>query len=181
MTAAGTACCSASAQRPRPKAHPLLRRALYSWAFNKNVWKADVREEWQDALDWPQRRSLPVSELEEPNVLRRGLDGLCRKVDGAAAAAKTGPWPSPVRLRRLHGTLTCCVVLELFSLAVSGDPESLLPQQDVHWLPLVNIGLVTIPVGFLLGWAGSRVRRRPTMPHLNDATEPNHRPQVRAP
>ncbi|WP_251076740.1 hypothetical protein [Streptomyces benahoarensis] len=41
------------------------------------------------ALDWLQRHSLPVSELEEPDVLRRGLDALCRKVDGTAAAAKT--------------------------------------------------------------------------------------------
>ncbi|MGW1088954.1 hypothetical protein ACWD4L_22220 [Streptomyces sp. NPDC002596] len=47
------------------------------------------RGEWQAALDWLQRHSLPVSELEEPDVLRRGLDALCRKVDGAAAAAKT--------------------------------------------------------------------------------------------
>lgn len=65
------------------------RRALYSWAFNKNAWNTDAREEWQAALDWLQRHSLPVSELEEPDVLRRGLDALCRKVDGAAAAAKT--------------------------------------------------------------------------------------------
>ncbi|WP_412566355.1 integrase [Streptomyces europaeiscabiei] len=67
----------------------VLRRALYSWAFNKNAWKSEPREEWQAALDWLQRRSLPVSELEDPVVLRRGLDALCRKVDGTAAAAKT--------------------------------------------------------------------------------------------
>ncbi|MEK8146549.1 hypothetical protein NKH18_50635 [Streptomyces sp. M10(2022)] len=72
------------AQAPRE-----LRRALYSWAFNKNAWKADPPEEWQAALDWLQRHSLAVSELQEPDVLRRGLDALCRKVDGTAAAAKT--------------------------------------------------------------------------------------------
>ncbi|MFB6962181.1 hypothetical protein ACFCYB_35685 [Streptomyces sp. NPDC056309] len=67
----------------------VLRRALYSWAFNKNAWKAEPSEEWQAALDWLERHSLPVSELEEPDVLRRGLDALCRKVEGTAAAAKT--------------------------------------------------------------------------------------------
>lgn len=35
------------------------------------------------------QHSLPVGELEEPDALRRGLDALCRKVDGGAAAAKT--------------------------------------------------------------------------------------------
>ncbi|MER5683116.1 hypothetical protein [Streptomyces sp. NPDC002205] len=71
------------------RAPRVLRRALYSWAFNKNAWNADAREEWQAALDWLQRHSLPVSESEESDVLRRGLDALCRKVDGAVAAAKT--------------------------------------------------------------------------------------------
>ncbi|WP_237542677.1 MULTISPECIES: integrase [unclassified Streptomyces] len=70
--------------------HPhILRRALYSWAFNKNSWKAEPTKEWQEALDWLQRNSLPVSELEDPDTLRRALDALCRKLDGTAAAAKT--------------------------------------------------------------------------------------------
>ncbi|MCX5317073.1 tyrosine recombinase XerC [Streptomyces sp. NBC_00154] len=71
------------------RAPRVLRRALYSWAFNKNAWKVDASEEWQAALDWLQRHSLPVGELDDPQVLRRGLDALCRKVDGTAAAAKT--------------------------------------------------------------------------------------------
>lgn len=67
----------------------VLRRALYSWAFNKKAWGSDPQDEWKAALDWLERHSLPVSELEEHDVLRRGLDALCRKVDGNAAAAKT--------------------------------------------------------------------------------------------
>ncbi|MFI6526589.1 tyrosine-type recombinase/integrase [Streptomyces uncialis] len=70
--------------------HPhILRRALYSWAFNKNSWKTEPTEEWQDALAWLERHSLPVSELENPDTLRRALDALCRKLDGTAAAART--------------------------------------------------------------------------------------------
>ncbi|MGV2920539.1 hypothetical protein [Streptomyces alfalfae] len=35
------------------------------------------------------RNSLPIGVLAETDVLRRGLDALCRKLDGTAAAAKT--------------------------------------------------------------------------------------------
>ncbi|MFE7044559.1 tyrosine-type recombinase/integrase [Streptomyces atratus] len=67
----------------------VLRRAVYSWALNKNAWVHEPREEWAAALAWLERKSLPLSELEDPDVLRRGLDALCRKLDGTVAAAKT--------------------------------------------------------------------------------------------
>lgn len=98
----------------------LLRRALYSWAFNKNAWNADARGEWQAALDWLQRHSLPVSELEEPDVLRRGLDALCRKVDGAAAAAKT------VNRKR-------AAVNEVFGVAVECGYFAQNPLNGLRW------------------------------------------------
>ncbi|WP_030572032.1 tyrosine-type recombinase/integrase [Streptomyces aureocirculatus] len=71
---------------PEPR---VLRRALYSWAFNKNAWAQEPNEEWRKALDWIKRNSLPVGALAEADVLRRALDALCRKLDGKAAAAKT--------------------------------------------------------------------------------------------
>ncbi|OKI29177.1 hypothetical protein [Streptomyces sp. CB03911] len=58
----------------------------------------------------------------------------------------------------LYGSLTCCLLLQVFGPTVSGQPYSLLPGTDFHWFPLRNIALVTVPVGFLLGWAGSRLR-----------------------
>lgn len=67
----------------------VLRRALYSWAFNKKAWECEPTEEWLHALDWMKRNSLPVSALAEADVLRRALDAMCRKLDGKAAAAKT--------------------------------------------------------------------------------------------
>ncbi|MFI5654684.1 tyrosine-type recombinase/integrase [Streptomyces anulatus] len=97
-----------------------LRRALYSWAFNKNAWEADPPEEWQAALDWLQRHSLPVSELEEPDVLRRGLDALCRKVDGTAAAAKT------VKRKK-------AAVNEVFSTAVERGYFNTNPLTGLRW------------------------------------------------
>lgn len=49
----------------------VLRRALYSWAFNKKAWSSDPGEEWREALDWLEQHSLPVSELQEPDVPTR--------------------------------------------------------------------------------------------------------------
>ncbi|MER6952580.1 tyrosine-type recombinase/integrase [Streptomyces sp. NPDC002623] len=67
----------------------VLRRAVYSWALNKSAWVHEPCEEWGTALAWLERKSLPLAEVGDPDVLRRGLDALCRKLDGTAAAAKT--------------------------------------------------------------------------------------------
>ncbi|MFI5682930.1 hypothetical protein [Streptomyces sp. NPDC051636] len=59
----------------------------------------------------------------------------------------------------VYGALACCILLELFSPTVSGTPYSLFPEQDFHWFPLQNNALRSVPVGFFLGWAGSRRNR----------------------
>jgi cation/acetate symporter len=43
----------------------------------------------------------------------------------------------------------------LFSPVVSGKPTSMFPDADFHWFPLENPGIISIPVGFLLGWLGT--------------------------
>ncbi|WP_329501334.1 cation acetate symporter [Kitasatospora herbaricolor] len=55
----------------------------------------------------------------------------------------------------VYGGLISSVLLVVFSTVVSGKPTSLLPHSDFHWFPLENPGLVSIPVGFLLGWIGT--------------------------
>ena len=62
----------------------------------------------------------------------------------------------------IYGGLITCVGLVTFSPVVSGkvDPDgknlSLLPASiDISWFPLENPGLVSIPVGFFLGWLGT--------------------------
>ncbi|GFH35330.1 solute symporter family protein [Streptomyces pacificus] len=55
----------------------------------------------------------------------------------------------------IYGGLAASVVLVLFSPVVSGKPTSMFPSADFAWFPLENPGLVSIPLGFLLGWAGS--------------------------
>ncbi|MFD1659718.1 cation acetate symporter [Streptomyces caeni] len=55
----------------------------------------------------------------------------------------------------IYGGLITAVGLVLFSPVVSGKPTSMFPDADFHWFPMNNPGLISIPVGFLLGWLGS--------------------------
>ncbi|MCM2391556.1 solute symporter family protein [Streptomyces albipurpureus] len=55
----------------------------------------------------------------------------------------------------IYGGLTSSVVLVLFSPVVSGKPTSMFKGMDFYWFPLENPGIVSIPLGFLLGWLGS--------------------------
>ncbi|MCM2577501.1 solute symporter family protein [Streptomyces meridianus] len=57
----------------------------------------------------------------------------------------------------IYGGLFSSVILVLFSPVVSGAPTSMFPSVDFHWFPLNNPGLISIPLGFLLGWLGSVV------------------------
>ncbi|WP_327131542.1 cation acetate symporter [Streptomyces sp. NBC_01343] len=56
----------------------------------------------------------------------------------------------------IYGGLISSVVLVLFSPVVSGnDKTSMFKGVDFHWFPLENPGIVSIPLGFLLGWLGT--------------------------
>ncbi|MFC9948093.1 solute symporter family protein [Streptomyces pratensis] len=55
----------------------------------------------------------------------------------------------------IYGGLASSVFLVLFSPVVSGKASSMFPDVDFAWFPLENPGLISIPLGFLLGWAGS--------------------------
>jgi SSS family solute:Na+ symporter/cation/acetate symporter len=84
----------------------------------------------------------------------------------AAAAAAILPtlvlglfWSGYTRtgmLWSVYGGLGCSMVLQVFGPAVSGRPASTFPGADFAWFPLEATGLVSVPVGFLLGWAASR-------------------------
>lgn len=66
-----------------------VRRALYSWAFNKNRWDEEIPPDVAKVLDWFQRKSLPVSALSDRLVVRAALNALSKKLDGKTAAAGT--------------------------------------------------------------------------------------------
>ncbi|MDX2938176.1 cation acetate symporter [Streptomyces ipomoeae] len=55
----------------------------------------------------------------------------------------------------IYGGLVTSVALMCLSPQVSGSPTALLPDLDFSVFPLRNPALVSIPVGFLLGWLGS--------------------------
>ncbi|MGW4477077.1 solute symporter family protein [Rhodococcus triatomae] len=60
----------------------------------------------------------------------------------------------------IYGGLISCLVLIVFSPAVSGATSSMFPDSDFSWFPLSNPGIVSIPLAFLLGIAGTYVGRR---------------------
>ncbi|MEU0301251.1 cation acetate symporter [Streptomyces sp. NPDC006175] len=59
----------------------------------------------------------------------------------------------------IYGGLASSVLLVLFSPVVSGKASSMFPDVDFAWFPLENPGLISIPLGFLLGWVGSVVSK----------------------
>ncbi|MFI7702199.1 cation acetate symporter [Nonomuraea sp. NPDC049480] len=56
----------------------------------------------------------------------------------------------------MYGGVAATIVLVVFSPAVSGDPLALFPNADFAYFPWKHVGLVSIPVAFLLGYAGAR-------------------------
>ncbi|MGP3952891.1 solute symporter family protein [Streptomyces sp. 7N604] len=60
----------------------------------------------------------------------------------------------------VYGGLLSSVLLALLSPALSGSPAALLPDRDFAVFPLSSPVLVSIPLGFLLGWLGSVLDRR---------------------
>ncbi|MFJ4714969.1 cation acetate symporter [Streptomyces sp. NPDC088785] len=55
----------------------------------------------------------------------------------------------------LLGGTTACLVLMAGSNLVSGSPGSAFPGHDLNWFPFTTTGIVSIPLGFLLGWLGT--------------------------
>lgn len=55
----------------------------------------------------------------------------------------------------IYGGLISCLLLIVFSPAVSGSPSSMFPNADFSWFPLSNPGIVSIPLAFALGILGT--------------------------
>lgn len=64
----------------------------------------------------------------------------------------------------IYGGLVSCLVLIIFSPAVSGTRTSIITSVDFHWFPLMNPGLVSIPLSFLCGYFGTVFSRRSADP-----------------
>ncbi len=59
----------------------------------------------------------------------------------------------------IYGGLLSCLVLIIFSPAVSGNRSAMFPHAHFAWFPLANAGIVSIPLAFLLGIVGTYVGR----------------------
>ncbi|MBM7368036.1 solute symporter family protein [Gordonia hydrophobica] len=55
----------------------------------------------------------------------------------------------------MYGGLLSCVILIVFSPAVSGGPSAMIPGADFSWFPLSNPGIISIPLAFILGIVGT--------------------------
>ncbi len=62
----------------------------------------------------------------------------------------------------IYGGLISCVGLVFFSPTVSGSETALVTGADWAWFPLSNPGIVSIPLGFFLGWLGTITSREPS-------------------
>jgi cation/acetate symporter len=59
----------------------------------------------------------------------------------------------------MYGGLGSAIILIAFSPVVSGGETSMIQGVDFHWFPLSNPGIVSIPLGFLLGFLGTVTSR----------------------
>ncbi|WP_328223871.1 tyrosine-type recombinase/integrase [Streptomyces sp. NBC_00310] len=66
--------------------HRLVRRALYSWAFNVKRWDEEPPPDVKEVLAWFERKSLPVSALSEKMLVRRALNACTKRMDGKTSA-----------------------------------------------------------------------------------------------
>ena len=75
--------------------HKALRKALFHWSFNVtarghySIEDAEVPGEFTQELVWIASRSLPLRSFASPATVRRAMDAISVKLDGAAAAAPT--------------------------------------------------------------------------------------------
>jgi len=69
----------------------------------------------------------------------------------------------------MYGGLAAAVLLIVFSPVFSGTPTSMLGESvNLAIYPLNNPGIVSIPIGFFLGWLGSVTSKRVEDPALAD-------------
>ncbi|KJQ55274.1 solute symporter family protein [Microbacterium sp. SA39] len=66
----------------------------------------------------------------------------------------------------MYGGLGSAILLIVLSPVFSGTPTSMIPGIDIAIWPLNNPGIVSIPLGFLLGWLGTITSSRKESPQL---------------
>ena len=78
-----------TAKEPGAPDARVLRQALFAWAFNPATRDTDPPEKIAAALDWAERASLPVADLEDTATVRLALAACAGTLTGKAAAGST--------------------------------------------------------------------------------------------
>ncbi len=87
--ALATVTIALTAKEPGAPEGKVLRTALFGWAFNPATRDTDPPEKIADALDWAERASMPVAELEDTATVRLALGACTKTLTGKAAAGST--------------------------------------------------------------------------------------------
>ncbi|MEV7608077.1 cation acetate symporter [Microbacterium sp. NPDC089320] len=66
----------------------------------------------------------------------------------------------------MYGGLAAAIILIILSPVFSGSPTSMIPGIDIVLWPMNNPGIVSIPLGFFLGWLGTVTSRTSESPLL---------------
>lgn len=66
----------------------------------------------------------------------------------------------------MYGGLASAIILIVLSPVFSGTPTSMIPGIDIAVWPMNNPGIVSIPLGFFLGWLGTVTSSRKESPQL---------------
>ncbi|MDN3443580.1 cation acetate symporter [Microbacterium sp. APC 3901] len=66
----------------------------------------------------------------------------------------------------MYGGLAAAIILIVLSPVFSGSPTSMIPGIDIVLWPMNNPGIVSIPLGFFLGWLGTVTSRTKESPLL---------------
>ena len=104
----------------------VLRKALTGWAFNKGRRDSHKPLEIAGALKWIESNTVPVSRLDDLEMVRAVLDALALKLDGKPAAAKTVARKRAV----LHNALELAVEKKLVGKNRIPDVKWTAPKQN---------------------------------------------------
>lgn len=112
----------------------LLRKALKHWAFNTSAREAQPTPptEYADTLAWIAKRSRPVRDLADADVLRHVLGRLAHKLDGKPAADAT----LSVRRAALSSALTYAVERKILDVNPLAELKATKKRQGVQAVDL---------------------------------------------
>ncbi len=139
LTTVTTALVSSDKCAPSSRA---LRAALQGWAFNAGARgtsekTAPLPDEFAAAIGWIRRHSIPLTDLEEPAVIRRAVDACGLRLDGGLA--------SPSTAARKRSALFSAVEFAVEQRRLDANPMEKLRTRRTHQTEEVDRRVVVNP------------------------------------